>query len=101
MLCAVKGRLPHQRGDEIRFAVAPGALDWNIWVDPGLSDSWWMEPHGETFAVSDVFFAEVGILHAICANTEQLFRVARGQGFRCDFTRHGYDSLVAALLGRH
>ena len=99
VLCAVHGRLPSQRHREMRFASAPGSLDFRLYDNPGRGDSWWQEPHSEHFAVSDVFFAEVAILSAICRNVERLFTVARGEPFECDFSRDGYRELSAALLG--
>lgn len=101
VVCAARGRLPGQRRREMRFATAPGALDFAQYDDPSLGDSWWMEPHDSHFAVSDVYFAEVGILSAICTNAARLFATARGDTFECDFSRDGYLALQQALLDAH
>ena len=58
ILCAVQGKLPHQRGADLHFATVPRDLSMAGYRDPGQTGSWWMEPHWQTFAVSDVFYAE-------------------------------------------
>lgn len=99
VVCAVTGRLPGQRGKQLHFATAPKALDAAVYRDPSLSDEWWMEPHDQTFSVGDVFFAEVAIIHRVCANRERLLQLERGEIFECEFDQRGFDSLVASLTG--
>jgi hypothetical protein len=107
LLCAVQGRLPMQSWVQahtgpqpgIHFASAPKGVDWRWWDDAARSDGQWLTPHTEHFAASDVFFAEVAVLYAICANGDELFTVGRGDMFGCDFDRGNYVALVTTLLG--
>ena len=97
--CAARGWLPGQRGREMHFATAPRDLDWGGYDDPSRTGSWWMEPHWNTFAVSDVFFAELAILNIICANSADLFAVGVGESFACEEDAEGFAPLRALLIG--
>jgi hypothetical protein len=97
--CATRGRLPGQRGRELHFASAPRDLDWAGYEDAGRTGSWWMEPHWQTFAVSDVFFAEVAMLNLLCANSQDLFGVGVGDTFTCDVDPEGLPELRRLLVG--
>ena len=98
VVCAAKGYLPGQAGrPELRFAHAPRDLDTRDLDDPTRRGGWWTEPHETHFAVSDVYFAEVIILSAICANSWRLFSVRRGEIFQCEWSESGYRDLVSAL----
>ena len=98
VLCAVRGLLPGQgSGNKIHFAKAPRQLDTRDMEDPGRTGGWWLEPHWQHYAVSDVFFAEVCLLSMLCRNSWQLFTVWRGQMFECDFDEAGYAQLTRAL----
>ena len=105
VLCAVRGLLPGQGGPSgtraIRFAKAPKDLDTRDFDDPGRPNidgaQWWNEPHSEHYSVTDVFFGEVVLLSTLCRNSWQLFSVARGEPFVCDFSEARWRSLAAAL----
>jgi hypothetical protein len=97
--CATKGKLPGQRGREMHFALAPRDLSWWGYEDPGSTGSWWMEPRGQTFAVSDVYYAEVAILNRLCGNAQSLFGVGRGATFECDEDADGLPELRRLLVG--
>ena len=97
--CAARGMLPGQQGTDIHFATAPRDLDWEGYHDPSRTGSWWMEPHANTFAVSDVFYSEVAMLNIICANSQDLFGVAEGGVFNCAQDTDGYARLRRYLAG--
>ena len=63
----------------------------------GGADGWWFEPHHSHYAVSDVYFGEICVISSICRNSWQLFSVARGEAFHCDFDEAGYHAVAAAL----
>ena len=97
LLCAVKGRLPKQRGANLHFALAPRELNVRMFGDDALAES----PFGEgSFAVSDVYFAELAILYRICANRRQLLEVAAGELMTCELDEAAYWSLVGDLKAR-
>ena len=101
-MCAAQGKLPNQRGHELHFATPPKALDLAWYRDPTLTGEWWGMDHKSTFAVSDVFFAEVAILTHVCANAgEALFAIERGETFVCDLDMRSYWELASALEGGH
>ena len=87
------GRLPGQRRNAMHFVIAPKSLDTRDMQEPGRTGAYWPEPHGEHYAVSDVYFAEVCMLARICSNLWKLFTVGRGEMFYCDFERQGYDTM--------
>ena len=97
VLCALSGKLPGQRGRDVHFALAPSELDWAMWNDVSRAETQIGEP-GVGFAVSDVYFAELSIIHSLCANRQQMLGVRAGEVFRCELDRAAYDSLVAALV---
>lgn len=98
--CAARGMLPSQGPSRaMHFAKAPRELDTRDLDDPGRTGSWWTEPHWNHYAVSDVFFAEVCLLSALCKNSWELFTVQRGEPFVCEYEDARYRTLVAALKG--
>ena len=107
LMCALQGLLPGQRRSsgrgQLHFATAPRDLDWRVWDNPALGAAWWMDPHDRTFAVSDVYFAEVAILSTVCRNhgssVGELFGVGRGELFLCDLDRQRYRELAELLAG--
>ena len=101
VLCAVKGQLPGQRGAEMHFAKAPKHMNLGEYYHPEWSGEWWPEPHWENFALSDVFFAEIAILNAVCENSRDLFNVEVGETFECATSSHGFRVLRDTLLGQH
>ena len=98
LLCAVQGKLPHQKGKELHFASAPKDVDWNVWDDPARGDAWWPEPHESSFAVSDVFFVELALLNALCKNADELFRVEVGETFVCELVKENAFKRVVRVL---
>ena len=97
-LCAATGKLPGQRGKTLRFATAPRELTLSEWGQP---TSWPCEsgrcPNGK-FAVGDVFYAEIAVYRAICANAGDLFSVRVGEALECDVNVAAFDRLAERLM---
>ena len=106
-MCAATGRLPGQREQpSIVFATAPSSLSpvggarpvgkcggWVPTKPPPGSDG-----AGYGFASDDIFYIEVCLLSAVCSNSEEIFRVQRGERFDCDFSEEKFRELQAVLL---
>ena len=99
LMCAVKGQLPGQRGNEIHFATAPYTLTFAVWDDPGRLGGYWPTPHDQHFAASDVFYAQVAILNLVCENRAYLFQLDGGEAFQCRLDYERLEDLRVALLG--
>ena len=97
IVCAASGQLPSQGGSEMSFALAPKDLDTRDFADPSRTREYWQAPYDKTYAVSDVFFAEVCVLSRICVNTDQLFSLVIGEKFACEFDSGGYNALALML----
>ena len=97
-LCAATGKLPGQRGKSLRFATAPRQLTLSEWERP---TSWPCEggrcPNGK-FAVGDVFYVEIAVYRAICANAGDLFGVGVGEPLECDVDAAAFDRLAERLM---
>lgn len=104
--CAAQGKLPGQGGVGMRFAYAPMDLDLNAYGGAGKElghcRGWKPDymPQGcpDGYATDDIFFLEVCLFNQICANGEEVFRLAVGQFFVCDFSPTKFDELARLLL---
>ena len=96
MMCAVRGLLPSQRGNEIVFATKPSKLRTNQ-----------LKLHMDMYSFdgSLVFFQEVCLLASICDNSQDdLFTVrtstkGNDRAFRCKFNYTKYQQLEHVLRG--
>ena len=50
------------------------------------------------YSLGDVFFAEVAIAYAVCANRGRLFEVKVGERMECELDRAGFEHLVRMFL---
>lgn len=98
MACALLGKLPLQRGKQLHFALPPSQLQLSHYLDPKLTGEWWSEPHASSFAVSDVYYAEVSIIYRLCTNGRRLLTLGKGEIFECDFDAAAYDALAKTLM---
>jgi len=106
--CAVRGLLPGQRSNIIRFATPPIDLDptglesgkplgqCRGWLPP-------VRPRGWNFgyATDDVFFLEVCLFNQLCRNGDELFSLGVGEGFQCDYDPYSATELQKLLLEGH
>jgi hypothetical protein len=126
--CAIQGALPGQRsppqhgapqpagpsslqlpvpsgGEATRgkmmFSIRPSSLSLRGFEHP--SEGCFNGPNGQcgptTYAVSDVYYAEICVLSAVCRNGEQLFRLGVGELFECDFDPSKFLGLRTLLRG--
>ena len=88
--CAIKGLLHGQGSRQMRFSIAPAALDTHLFHNPpkGCVNG----DCGNGYAVSDVYYTEVCVMSHICRNRDALFKLRVGELFECDFDE-------AAFLG--
>ena len=105
VICMVKGRMPAQRGREIRIQTPPFSLTPDVFWHPELAHAaagTWPEPHSRHYAASDTFFVTLIILNFICRNRETLFRTVPGRPFTCDYDQARIEELMneAILHGR-
>lgn len=104
-VCAAQGMLPGQGGRVLKFAKAPATLQplggggkplgqCCGWVPPD------MNPLGGIFgyATDDIYYLEACVLSQICQNSEELFQLAVGDPFICDFSREKFVELQELLL---
>lgn len=99
LLCAAQGKLPGQeQPSQMRFASAPKALTLAEWNAPKTYPCDDGHSCAGRYTVGDVFFSEVCLLHRICHNGDELFRLERGQPFKCEFSEDGYRDAVRDLL---
>ena len=118
--CAIQGALPGQRskrqpgatqlansvgvrghGGKMMFSIKPSSLSLYGFEHP--SEGCFSGPNGEcgpkTYAVSDVYYAEICVLSSVCRNGEQLFRLSVGELFECDFDPAKFIGLRSLLRG--
>jgi len=100
LMCAALGKLPGQGGlrPSVRFAKAPNTLEP---AELGQCHGWAPTDQQASFVfgytVNDIFFLETCLLSEICSNHEQLFELATGQHFVCDFSANGYIAVQQIL----
>jgi hypothetical protein len=100
-LCAAKGTLPGQGSKHITFAGAPKDLlisGWDAKHPLGSCNSYAPRGCGGGYASGDIFFQEVCVYDAICANRDSLWELTPGQLWQCKLDHEGYSSFSRALL---
>ena len=111
--CAIQGALPGQRGKpqqdaaagvvggKMMFSIKPSSLSLYGFEHP--SEGCFSGPNGQcgpkTYAVSDVYYAEICVLSTVCRNGEQLFRLGVGELFECEFDPAKFLGLRTMLMG--
>jgi hypothetical protein len=96
-LCAINGLLPGQDQRKLHFATAPRDLKIETWQHP---DSWPCDNGvcpDDKFAVGDVFFAEVCMLHRVCDNGAEVFSLGVGDPMTCVFSPNRFQKLAGEL----
>ncbi|KAL1511837.1 hypothetical protein AB1Y20_005122 [Prymnesium parvum] len=96
--CAILGKLPGQGGRLIRFASAPKELELKEWETPSSWPCYGKCP-SDTYAVGNVFFAEVAMFTFLCRNAQEIMSLEVGETFACDFDRGRYYLFASHLLG--
>lgn len=106
MVCAAKGILPGQGGNQILFAKHP----------------WWLFPDGRSgkplnqccgwapdgvgkpesgvygYTTDDIYYLEICLINEICENGADVFKTDGGQAFRCKFSDTRFRALQEILL---
>lgn len=98
-LCAATGKLPGQSGKTMRFAIAPKNLRLSEWERPThclQAVSGPCKP-GE-YGSNEIYYAEVAIFRAICANAGELFTVGPGDPFKCDVDVDAFNAFAERLM---
>ena len=116
---AVEGRLPGQQNTrkdpgnvisnqvgtsssgKLMFSIRPSSLSLQGFENP--TEGCFSDPNGKcgptTYAVSDVYVAEICVLSHICRNNEELFRMRVGEIFECEFEAAKFMGLRTLLRG--
>ena len=81
-------------GGEIVFSLAPNSLD----VVPFYRGTYFKPMGPGTYAEDDIYYLEVCVLSAVCANREEIFSAGVGGVFRCRFDEAGYAELQEKLM---
>lgn len=99
-ICAAKGTLPKQDGDQIIFAYAPKDLRPEKGPHPiGSCEGYHPAGCGDDgLASSDIFYLEACIYSMMCSNREELFQIDAGDIWRCHMDPHGYERLKGWVL---
>ena len=91
------GDFPGQEQPELRFATVPQRLTVAEWAKPTSYPCNDGRPCDGRYAEADLFYAEACVLMRICANGDEVFRLARGRPWRCALSGEGYRDLVRDL----
>lgn len=100
-VCAASGKLAGQRGATLIFAFPPGELEPHGHRRPPIGSCTGYHPRGcgtRGYASSDIYYLEVCIYSAICANREQLFAQPIGQPWKCELEWAGFRQLRDEIL---
>ena len=96
--CAMKGLLHGQRNRQMRFSIAPKNLDVNTFRNPPQCEN--DRNHcAHTYAISDVYYAEVCVVSHVCRNRARLFSLEVGELFECDIDEGAFRELRELLSG--
>ena len=77
----------------MHFSIAPKDLDVGIFDHPQQC----VGDCSSSYAVSDVYFVEVCLTSHVCRNRKELFGLALGSLFECDFDEAAFLELEALL----
>ena len=99
-MCAARGLLPGQGGRDIRFAFPPG------WLQPyggnkPIGSCTGYHPNGcwdQGYASSDIYYLESCMYSMMCSNSDELFRLRRGETWQCELDEAGYNRMRDWLL---
>jgi len=97
-MCAINGKLPGQKAREVSFASAPKDVPQIWWDDPGTHPTF--TPNWDGYALGDVFFAELAVTYALCANRHRLFELEVGETFECEKDEAGFEHLIDMFLSK-
>ena len=102
-MCAARGKLPGQNGtNAIRLATAPKRVAMDEWGAHPIGSCRSYAPvagctRGKSYASSDIFYAQVCLLSAICKNFYGLYTLSEGEDFHCELSdrdaRERFDEL--------
>jgi len=99
LVCAAQGRLPGQEmPGMMQFATVPAQLTQAEWTAPTSHPCNDGRPCDTRYTTGDVFHAATCMLQRICRNGDAVFRLARGEPYRCLIDKERYDDLVRDLL---
>ena len=78
----------------MQFSIAPRELNLDVFNNPqqcvGSSCQ-------TSYAISDVYFAEVCVINHVCKNKAELFALDVGSPFQCEFDAHAFLQLQSFL----
>ena len=81
---------------------APRELQRRWWEEPSTHPTFpcdmerrTCDPNG--FSVGDVYFVEVAVAYAVCANGGAIFELAAGEFFECDLDTRAFGELVQKI----
>jgi len=98
-VCAAQGALPGQGGNSIVFSTAPKALTQTGGDFPLAGcNSYAPRGCGDGYASGDIFYLEVCMYDAMCANRESLWQIEAGEAWHCDLDYDGYAFLYHSIL---
>jgi hypothetical protein len=84
---------------KMRFAKAPSTLRPHDGPHPiGSCEGYAPLGCTEGFASSDIFFLETCFYSMICANRDELWKVAEGEDWECELDREGFERVKAMVL---
>jgi len=104
-LCAAKGTLPGQAGEEwvadgnlragrnIRFAFAPGNLEpFGSFKPLGACEGYMPKGCGnQGYASSDIFHMEACIYDQVCSNRDSFWKLQPGEDWQCQLDYKGFE----------
>ena len=97
-MCAINGKLPGQDRRKVSFASAPKDVQVIWWKDPSTHPTY--SPRWDGYTLGDVFFAELAVTYALCANRARIFELEVGETFECVKDENGFRHLVEMFLSR-
>lgn len=95
-LCALSGKLPGQDGNKVSFASAPKDVS-PVWFHDSDTHPTY-KPRLDGYSLGDVYFAELCVTFALCANRGDLFNLEVGETFVCQRDKRAFDHLVDMFL---
>lgn len=89
MVCVIQGKACWGGGGDgkIIFSLAPSQLDL---TDFDSRPGWYSE--------NDIYYLEVCTLYEMCRNRDELFTLAKGDPFFCDFDNQGWQDYKRSMM---
>lgn len=117
VMCALRGRLPGQKYNEIAFTQNIGnqdEVDLTLRnTDPFVGD-WlectWLPPKDYPHNFEDIpiqgpcyaiYYMELSIVNYVCANSHEMWKTPKGGTFKCTIDEDAYNQLGRALMDGH